>query len=187
LDKEVFLQALVEWRNTPRHHGASLAQIVFGHPIHSLVPAHHRSFSAEWQQSMAYWNQRAAVATDRAAQRCNERARSFPPLRIGTPVRVQDTDTGLWDQIGIVIGIGDRRDYRIKKPSGRVLWSNRRFLRTDHTQEARPPALPSHLPVTLPSIPASDVIPTTTGTDPPSPPPPRRSTRMRKPPRRFDD
>jgi hypothetical protein len=59
-----------------------------------------------------------------------------PPLRIGTPVRVQDTDMGLWDQIRIVIGIGDRRDYRIKKPSGRVLWSNRRFLRTDHTQEA---------------------------------------------------
>jgi hypothetical protein len=136
LDKEVFLQALVEWRNTPRHHGASLAQIVFGHPIHSLVPAHHRSFSAEWQQSMADWDTREAIATDCATQRYNECAHSYPPLRIGTPVRVQDTDTGLWDQIGIVIGIGDRRDYRIKKPSGRVLWSNRRFLRTDHTQEA---------------------------------------------------
>jgi hypothetical protein len=185
LDNEVFLQALVKWRNTLRHHGASPTQIVFEHPIRSLVPAHHRSFSAEWQQSMAYWNQRAAVATDRAAQRCNERARSFPPLRIGTPVRVQDTDMGLWDQIRIGVGIGDRQDYRIKKPSGRVLWRNRSFLRTDHTQEARPPALPSHLPVTFPSIPASDVIPTPTGTDPPFPPPPRRSTRVRKPPRRF--
>jgi hypothetical protein len=76
LDKEVFLQALVEWRNTPRHHGASLAQIVFGHPIHSLVPAHHRSFSAELQQSMADWDTREAIATDCATQRYNECAHS---------------------------------------------------------------------------------------------------------------
>jgi hypothetical protein len=76
LDNEVFLQALVEWRNTPRHHGASLAQIVFGHPIHSLVPAHHRSFSAEWQQSMADWDTREAIATDCATQRYNECAHS---------------------------------------------------------------------------------------------------------------
>jgi hypothetical protein len=67
LDNEVFLRALVEWRNIPRYHGASPAQIVFGHPIRSLVPAHHRSFSAEWQQSMADWDKRAAIATDRAS------------------------------------------------------------------------------------------------------------------------
>jgi hypothetical protein len=128
LDHEVFLQAMVEWRNTPRHHGASPAEIVFGHPIRSLVPAHHHSFSSEWQQSMADWDKRAAIATDRAAQRYNERAHSLPPpLRIGTPVHVEDTDTDLWDQIGIVVGIGDRQDYRIKKPSGGELWRN--FLR----------------------------------------------------------
>jgi hypothetical protein len=79
LDHEVFLQAMVEWRNTPRHHGASPAEIVFGHPIRSLVPAHHHSFSSEWQQSMADWDKRAAIATDRAAQRYNERAHSLPP------------------------------------------------------------------------------------------------------------
>jgi hypothetical protein len=44
LDNEVFLQALVEWRNTPRHHGASPAEIVFGHPIRSLHCACPSSF-----------------------------------------------------------------------------------------------------------------------------------------------
>jgi hypothetical protein len=44
LDNEVFLQALVEWRNTPRHHGASPAEIVFGQPIRSLHCACPSSF-----------------------------------------------------------------------------------------------------------------------------------------------
>ena len=37
------------------------------------------------------------------------------------------------DHNGTIVSVGKRRDYRIKKPSGRVLWCNRRFLRPDRS------------------------------------------------------
>ena len=37
------------------------------------------------------------------------------------------------EQTGMIVSMGKNRDYRVKKPSGRVLWRNRRFLRPDHT------------------------------------------------------
>jgi len=42
---------------------------------------------------------------------------------------VQDPRTGRWDRTGVVVGVGERRDYLVKMPSGRVWWRNRRFLR----------------------------------------------------------
>ncbi|KAK4027795.1 hypothetical protein OUZ56_016936 [Daphnia magna] len=151
------------------------------------ITAHHRPKlcsdirSGLWCPPIIAPSRLSAVATDRTAQRYNERADSLPSIRIGTPVRIQDTSTGLWDQIGIVVGIKDHSYYRIEKPSGRVLWRNRRFLRTDHTPEAMHPIPAMHSPIILPPIPAPEVIPppSTTGTDPPSPPPPRECGSLR--------
>ena len=35
-----------------------------------------------------------------------------------------------WTGRGIIVGIGRHRDYNVKLPSGRILWRNRRYLRT---------------------------------------------------------
>ena len=43
-DSELFQKALLEWRNTPRESGYSPSEILFGHPLRSTAPAHHRSF-----------------------------------------------------------------------------------------------------------------------------------------------
>jgi hypothetical protein len=50
---ESFQQGLLEFRNTPISDGRSPAQVVFGHPMRSMVPAHYRSFANEWQQTAA--------------------------------------------------------------------------------------------------------------------------------------
>ncbi len=40
IDIDKFQKALLEWRNTPRNHGLSPAQMVFGRPIRTQLPVH---------------------------------------------------------------------------------------------------------------------------------------------------
>jgi len=129
LDIDEFQRGLLEWRNTPRSSGFSPAQVVFGRPLSSFLFANHRSFARE--------HQTAANAADTAAEHLrfdtkehyDKTSSPLPPLRIGTRVRIQDPITKLWSATGVVVAIGQRRDYYVKLPSGRVYWRNRRFLR----------------------------------------------------------
>ena len=50
IDSEQFQKALLEWRNTARESGYSPSEILFGHPLRSTVPAHHRSSHRRWQE-----------------------------------------------------------------------------------------------------------------------------------------
>jgi hypothetical protein len=59
LDNPAFLQGLLEWRNTPRKDGISPAEIVFGHLLRSIIPAHHSSFAKKWREEM---RQREVIA-----------------------------------------------------------------------------------------------------------------------------
>ena len=68
------------------------------------------------------------------ADRYNEGIRSLHPIRIDTPVRIQDPNSRLWDKAGIIVSKGKHRDYRVKQPSGRILWRTTRFLREHVTQ-----------------------------------------------------
>ena len=52
----------------------SPVQIVFGHPIRSLIPAHHRSYSYEWQQSMETMDRIAAQQRQKAIDRYDVKA-----------------------------------------------------------------------------------------------------------------
>ena len=52
IDDEAFRQGLLEWRNSPKEHGISPSEIVFGHPLRSVIPAHHSSFSRKWKEEM---------------------------------------------------------------------------------------------------------------------------------------
>ena len=45
LNTDVFRQALLEFRNTPRAVGKSPAEMLFGHQLRSIVPAHWSSFA----------------------------------------------------------------------------------------------------------------------------------------------
>ena len=59
LSSESFLAGLLEFRNTPHECGLSPAQIVFGHQLRSIIPAHRSSYAQHWK---------AAGARDRQAE-----------------------------------------------------------------------------------------------------------------------
>ena len=126
LSSEEFLTGLLEFRNTPLEWGLSPAQIVFGHQLRSVVPAHRSSYASKWKEAMVARERK--VAADAAAKfHYDERAK---PL--GTPIetpRIQDPTSKLWNQIGEVVAVGRYRSYRIKFASGSVLWRTTRFIR----------------------------------------------------------
>lgn len=72
---------------------------------------------------------RQSDLNDASKERYDESAKSLSPLSIGATVQVQNPKTKSWDGIGVIVGIGRYRSYRIKSPSGSVMWRNRRFLR----------------------------------------------------------
>jgi hypothetical protein len=135
LDNPAFLQGLLEWRNTPRKDGMSPAEIVFGHQLRSIIPAHHSSFAKKWQDEMRRREVIAENAKTKATERYNKHAHPLQPISIGTTVRIQDPVSKEWNKKGTVISIGHKRDYRIKLSNGRIYWRNRRFIRSDPVQD----------------------------------------------------
>ncbi|EFX73857.1 hypothetical protein DAPPUDRAFT_252527 [Daphnia pulex] len=130
LDTEEFKLGLLEFRNTPRENGLSPAQMVFGHQLCSIVPAHRSAYATCWKSVMEARDcQAAANANADAKTRYDLRSRGLEPLPIGTNVRVQDPKSKLWSHVGVVVAIGRYPAYRVKFASGSVLWRNRRFLR----------------------------------------------------------
>ena len=132
LDDENFQHGLLEYRNTPREGGLSPAQILFGHPLRSAVPALRAAFSDKWQKTANEYDARRSRVHAQHEERYNTQSRSLQPLHIGAEVRVQHPTTKKWDHVGVIIGIGQNRDYHVKLPSGRVYWRNRRFLRSSY-------------------------------------------------------
>lgn len=163
LDCEAFDRGLLELRNTPNHTGRSPAQILYGHPLRSCVPAHAKAFQKQWQARAESCDRRAAVRLQDDTDRYDAHARPLPPLELDAVVRVQDPTTKRWDKVGTVMGIGKSRDYLVKMPSGRIWWRNRRFL--------RPSMSPSK------DLPPTDATPP--GAESPQPALPRRSARIK--------
>lgn len=126
--REEFLAGLLEFRNTPHKTGLSPAQIVFGHQLRSIVPAHRSSYASQWKEVMAA-RERQAELNAATKFRFDSRTRPLSPLPVGAPVRVQDAKTKLWNHVGVIVAVGRYRSYRVKFASGSVLWRNRRFLR----------------------------------------------------------
>ena len=164
-----FQQRVLELRNTPDASGGSPAQIVFGQPLRSTVPAHHSSFATEWSAACDRIDQRAADHRDATIRTYNRSRKPLGPLQLGTFVRLQNPHTKLWDKVATIVSIGQHRTCRIRLDSGRVLWRNRRFPR------AIPPTIP---PAPTPPPDAENQSSDTTSD-------PRRSTRTRHAPRRL--
>jgi len=129
IDCEAFDRGLLELRNTPTPAGRSPAQILYGHPLRTCVPAHPQSFSAEWQTKSDDWDRRAAAQADQVTSLYDSHARPLPRLSVGQRVRIQDHKSLRWDKVGVVMGCGRSRQYEVRLPSGRVWWRNRRHLR----------------------------------------------------------
>ncbi|XP_043209539.1 uncharacterized protein LOC122374691 [Amphibalanus amphitrite] len=147
LDTDEFVHALLELRNTPRADGRSPAQVLFGHPLRSAVPAHHRAFAAQWQEAADTCDARTRQQRSQTEERYNMTARAHPALRVGQKVIVQDPITKVWNRTGTVTGVGSRRDFNIRLPSGRLMWRNRRYLRPQSVAASQsPPPQPQSPP-----------------------------------------
>ncbi len=124
-----FAEGLLELRNTPRVGGKSPAEIVFGHPLRSRVPAHHSSFDPKWLVSLEEHDKRTAEDLCKRKELYDRSAKPLTPLNLGTSVIIQNAVTKKWDKTGKVVTVGPNRNYRIRQPSGRCVWRNRKFLR----------------------------------------------------------
>ena len=96
LSNETFLRGLLELRNTPDVTGFSPAEIIFGHQLRSIVPAHRSSFHSRWA-TVAEARDRQAAIDDGVKAHYDVHSRSLRPLQIGQPVRVQESVSKLWD------------------------------------------------------------------------------------------
>ena len=97
LDDDKLCRALLQYRNTPsRKDGASPAQKLYGHPIQDALPAHRRSFSAEWQRKTADIEQQAAKTLETSTQYYNTHAHYLPEIHVGSSVALQNPQTKLW-------------------------------------------------------------------------------------------
>ena len=131
LDTDEFHLRLLEWRNTPREAGLSPAQIVFGHSLRSLVPAHRRSFHRKWHKTLEDFNRTVFEKKKISEDRYNLTSKPLLHLHMGEEVRIQNPKSKIWDECGTVVGVGKNRDYLIKLPNGKIMWRNRKFLKED--------------------------------------------------------
>lgn len=161
INSDAFSQGVLEWRNTPRAHGLSPAQILFGHPMRSIIPAHHSSFDRKWTEIMDNRDRIVPDQREKTKRRYDERAHPLKPFIVGEKVRVQDPVSKRWDKTGTIISTGPHRDYRIRFPSGRIYWRNRRFIKPDYSADAE--ALPHSVTIN----PTPDIIDEHPVPDPP--------------------
>ena len=100
----------------------------YGHPVQDILPAHHRSFTQEWQRKTQEAEEQA-YHTLKSEAFYNTHAHPLPDIEVGTNVAVQNHQSKLWDIYVVVTHVGPHRRYYVKTSSGRVLVRNRRFLR----------------------------------------------------------
>ena len=93
IDCEAFDRGLLELRNTPTPAGLSPAQILYGHPLRTCVPAHPTSFTDEWQTKTEEYDRQMAARTSQDVSRYNIHACHLTMLTIGQHIRIQDPTT----------------------------------------------------------------------------------------------
>jgi transposase InsO family protein len=164
---EAFMRAYIEYLNTPKEHGRSPAQLVFGRPTRTGLPMHPNAFGPGPDHEEA-----AAFVLEKHQARYDSRAKDLPPLAVGQPVLVQNASTKLWDRRGIVETVGEHRDYDVRLEGGGIKRRNRRFLRPDKAaMQVKPPAA---------QVPSRSVSPASEAE-----PAQRASKRRRKKPDRY--
>ena len=129
IDSEEFLRALLEWRNTPREGGLSPAQIVFGQPMRSFIPAHHTSFDPKWHKTRKEYDDKVLDQKLKSKDRYDRHSKPLPPIQSGTEVLVQHTVNKKKENVGTIVAKRRYRDFMIRTPSGKTKCRNRRFIR----------------------------------------------------------
>ena len=129
-----FQRGLLEWRNTPKEHGKSPFELVFGCQMRSVVPSLKTNLIPKWKVDI---EDKIAELQKRSERNYNIGARSLEELQIGDQVRVQNAISKRWDDVGEVMRKGNHRDYVVNIPGKRLKWRNRRYLRLIEEERGR--------------------------------------------------
>ena len=93
-------RVLYEWRNMPKSHGFSPAQLLFGRSQNMLLPQPHSAFAPiDFYEAAVARDQLFSSQTDHYIR---DKV-SLEELSPGMPVRVQQESTGLWNLTGVII------------------------------------------------------------------------------------
>ena len=118
-----------EWRNTPKDHGQSPAEVIFGRSIRSTLPSLRQLIHSPDTPEKAEREEKKAILQEKVRERFNARSKPLDKLPIGANVWIQDPNSKKWTQSGKVIAIGERRSYDVRLGDGRIWTRNRKFLR----------------------------------------------------------
>ena len=213
LDTDAVSKALMQYRNTPiKGTDASPAQLLLGRSLRDSVPQPPSSYkiSNKWQQMLRQREKNMVQSAESSTEASTDR-RILNELPVGSEVRVQNSDTKVWDRCGMVVESLPFRQYRVKiHGSGRSTIRNRVHLRpvlvfkpvniTNTKQPAASPAVSllettsklSHPDLDATSSGSSNLPPSSKATSQDSartgsPVIPRRSGRRRVSPDRYGD
>lgn len=125
-----FFNAMLEYCNTPKKDNVSPAQRLIGQPTRTRLPCGPAAFRPDLCQTLREADQRATELRAIVKLRYDAGAHALKGLASGDIVRVQHSQSKLWDTLGEVIKkFPNRQSYLIKTETGRLKWRNRRFLR----------------------------------------------------------
>ena len=119
-------RALYEWRNAPRQHGYSPAQLMFGRSQNILLPQPPKAFSpiqlrqAAEEKDKASMEQAAAYDKDKS---------ELTQLLPGENVHIQCKKTVSWERIGVIVEIRPDKFSYLVDVDGKVFVRARHMLR----------------------------------------------------------
>ena len=76
---------------------------LYGRPVKDIIPAHHQSFSEEWQHKAEAAEHQAQQTLKSSEEYYNQHAHTLQKIQIGSNVAIHNNITKLWDIYGIVI------------------------------------------------------------------------------------
>ena len=128
LNNDEYCAGLLEYKNTPMRGTLSPAEIVFGHPLISLVPAHHSTFANRWKACKETFEESISKYKEIRKNFYNEKIRDLQSVKMSLHIYLQDLITKRWNMTGEIVGKNRNRSYLVKTLSGTLLWRNRNFL-----------------------------------------------------------
>ena len=154
LNNDNAVKAILQHRNTPIPElGLSPAQLLLHRQLKDSIPSNPKRLQLhrEWIIS-AEEREKAYAKRDKALETTyNEHSHPLPPLKIQTPVRIQEHSS--WMKTGRVVEVLPNRQYQIRiDGSGRLSLRNRRFIKPIHTGVSAPEKHP------LPSFPIPSAL-----------------------------
>jgi transposase InsO family protein len=128
LNQDLFGNALLEWRNTPRSDGLSPSQCLFGFTQRTSLPASVDIYGRVTADRFIEAKKRVSVGKEKTLHRYNLRSRHLSELMVGQHVRIRNPKGG-WDRQGVIIGVRHGGISYSVNSNGSTLLHNRRLLK----------------------------------------------------------